>query len=215
MTVSWTEQAARARRDAKYNREFADRFPFRIHNRKEALFAARRAERDAERFDQRAKEAAISPPPSTKGVLSRSGYSDECDGWSLIRWRGAVASSLRGNKGQAFLREALEALDALPAPELIPNSLAADGAYCMLGAVGRARGADLASVDPDDHYGVAAAFRVPHALACEIMFENDEGSYGETPRARWERMRSWIVSNIKDDQPAITAATQPAPLEGE
>ena len=42
-------------------------------------------------------------------------------------------------------------------------------------------------------------------MACEIMWENDEGSYLETPRARWERMRKWIVANLADDQPVFPA----------
>jgi hypothetical protein len=37
--------------------------------------------------------------------MSRSGYSDDLENWSLIRWRGAVASAIRGRRGQAFLRE--------------------------------------------------------------------------------------------------------------
>lgn len=140
--------------------------------------------------------------------MSRSGYIDDFDGenWSLIRWRGAVASAIRGKRGQAFLAEALAALDALPEPELIPNDLVAEGAFCTLGAVGRARGTDLHSVDVEDHESVAGLFEIPHALACEIMWENDDGAiYPETPRARWERMRRWIVGKIKIDQPAVPA----------
>lgn len=142
--------------------------------------------------------------------MSRSGYTDDCDDqWSLIRWRGAVASSLRGKRGQAFLRETLEALDSLPEPALIPNNLQAEGSYCTLGAVGKARGLPLAEVDADDHEGVASVFAVPHALACEIMWENDEaGRYGETPRARWERMRRWVVANLRDDMPSEPSAPE-------
>lgn len=132
--------------------------------------------------------------------MSRSGYSDDCENWSLIRWRGAVTSSIRGKKGQAFLREALAALDALPDPQLIKNDLQAEGAFCTLGAVGAARGTALGAVDPDDHEAVAALFAIPHALACEVMWENDEGRFDETPRARWERMRAWIVANLRADQ---------------
>lgn len=151
--------------------------------------------------------------------MSRSGYLDDgdCDfdNWSSIRWRGAVTSALRGKRGQAFLREALAALDALPAPELIANDLASKGSFCTLGAVGRARGADLGLVDVEDHQRVAALFGVPHALACEIMWENDEGAvYTETPRARWERMRRWIVANIKKDHPAaLQSQAPPSPVE--
>ena len=49
--------------------------------------------------------------------------------------------------------------------------------------------------------GVASLFNLPHALACEIMWENDEVPWTETPRARWERVRRWIVKNLRDDQP--------------
>lgn len=138
--------------------------------------------------------------------MSRSGYSEDIEQWDLIRWRGAVASSLRGRRGQAFLREALRALEALPTKELIPNDLQADGAFCTLGAVGRSRGTDMTGVDPDDHYSVANAFSVPHSLACEIMWENDDaGPHLETPRARWERMRRWIVGHLKGDLPVPAA----------
>jgi hypothetical protein len=133
--------------------------------------------------------------------MSRSGYTDECEGWSLIRWRGAVASAIRGKRGQAFLREALSALDALPEPELIPNDLAAEGSFCTLGAVGRSRSVDMSAVDPDDRETVAGLFAIPHALAAEIMWENDEGAWAgeETPRARWQRMRAWIAGHLNAD----------------
>lgn len=130
--------------------------------------------------------------------MSRSGYTDDCDDdWALIRWRGAVASALRGRRGQAFLSEALAALDALPEKELIPHELIKGGEVCALGAVGRSRGADMSGVDPEDHESVAAKFAIPHALACEIMWENDEGGWNETPQGRWWRMRRWIVRNLK------------------
>jgi hypothetical protein len=133
--------------------------------------------------------------------MSRSGYSDDGENWSLIRWRGAVTSALRGRKGQAFLRETLAALDALPEPELTTSALEENGCYCTLGAVGKSRGTPLNTVESDDNEGVAHLFSIPHALACEIMWENDDGGrYDETPKARWERMRRWVVSNIKGDQ---------------
>ena len=47
--------------------------------------------------------------------MSRSGYSDDCDTWPLICWRGAVASALRGRRGQQFLIELRDALDAISA----------------------------------------------------------------------------------------------------
>ena len=55
--------------------------------------------------------------------MSRSGYSEDCDGWALVRWRGAVKSAIRGQRGQAFLRELLAALDAIPDKRLIAEEL--------------------------------------------------------------------------------------------
>lgn len=108
--------------------------------------------------------------------MSRSGYTDDCDdNWRLIMWRGAVNSALRGKRGQAFLREALAALDALPEKALASESLAtADGEFCTLGAVGRLRGIDMAALDPEDYTEVAKAFGISEAMAREIVYENDE-----------------------------------------
>jgi hypothetical protein len=60
--------------------------------------------------------------------VSRSGYVDDmCDEWALIRYRGAVASAIRGKRGQAFLREMLAALDAMPEKRLTAGALVFDG----------------------------------------------------------------------------------------
>lgn len=129
--------------------------------------------------------------------MSRSGYSeDHDDQWQLIRWRGAVASAIRGKRGQSFLKEMLTALDALPERKLIQNELIEEGAVCAIGAVGKMRGVDMTTLDPEDHETVAAAFGIPHALACEIFWMNDEWSYRETSEARFERMRQWIDAQI-------------------
>jgi hypothetical protein len=129
--------------------------------------------------------------------VSRSGYNDDCEQWDLIRWRGAVASAIRGRRGQAFLKEALAALDALPKPSLIAGDLERDGQVCLLGAVGKARGLDMSELDPEDRETVADEFNIPYAMACEIMYENDECG----PRGDWnrfERMRRWIIANLKE-----------------
>lgn len=107
--------------------------------------------------------------------MSRSGYSDDFDGWASIRWRGAVTSAIKGKRGQAALREILAALDALPDKRLVADSLAtAEGDYCTLGALGRARGLDMAHIDPEDRQAVAQTFGVAEALAAEIMYLNDD-----------------------------------------
>ncbi len=55
--------------------------------------------------------------------MSRSGYSDDLDSWALIRWRGQVASAIRGRRGQAVLRDLLAALDAMPEKALVASEL--------------------------------------------------------------------------------------------
>lgn len=147
--------------------------------------------------------------------MSRSGYSEDLDNWDHIRWRGAVKSAIRGKRGQAMLRELLAALDAMPEKELITDDLVdADGCYCTLGALGAARGMDLASIDAEDPDSVAEAFGIPRALAAEIEYENDYtpcyrivggGWVRETPAQRWVRMRAWVVKHIRDPETAAVA----------
>ena len=129
--------------------------------------------------------------------MSRSGYSDYIEQWVLIRWRGAVRSAIRGKRGQVFLRDVLGALDGMPEKRLIASELESEGEVCTLGAVGKQRGLDMLELDPCDHEAVAQVFGIAHALACEIMYENDEGGWSETPEQRWTRMRAWIVANLK------------------
>lgn len=131
--------------------------------------------------------------------MSRSGYSDDCDGWDLIRWRGAVASSIRGKRGQAFLRELITALDALPQKELIFAELEHEGQVCALGSVGKMRGLDMSTIEPEVREDVAKAFGIPIALACEIMYENDEWRH-EPPSQRWLRLYVWAEEHLKTIQ---------------
>jgi len=134
--------------------------------------------------------------------MSRSGYSDDCENWSLICWRGAVTSALKGKRGQAFLIELREAMDAMPEKRLIADVLEADGQFCTIGVLGAKRGINMQALDPDDREGVAEAFGIAPALAAEIVFMNDEGSWhAETPEQRWVRMREWVESNIQQVAP--------------
>ena len=73
--------------------------------------------------------------------MTRSGYSDDYDGWQLIKGRGMVASATRGKRGQQFFKDLVAALDALPEKVLIADDLQNDeGDVCALGAVGLKRG---------------------------------------------------------------------------
>jgi hypothetical protein len=130
--------------------------------------------------------------------MSRSGYSDDAEDLQL--WRGAVRSAIRGKRGQAFLKDLLMALDALPVKRLIPEELVTrDGEVCALGSVGVMRGVDLSKVNPEDHHILAKMFNIAPALVQEIEFENDEDfnwNHQTTPEARFERMRAWVERQI-------------------
>lgn len=112
--------------------------------------------------------------------MSRSGYTDDMDDtWAHIRWRGAVSSAIRGARGQALLRELIQALDAMPEKRLYPNSFAKpDGEFCALGVVGHARGTKMDDLGDDedgcDTRLVGDRFGISRALAAEIMYLNDE-----------------------------------------
>jgi hypothetical protein len=90
----------------------------------------------------------------------------------------------------------LHALAALPERKLIDGELEHEGAVCAIGAVGRSRGVDMSGIDVEDREAVAKLFGIAPALAAEIVYMNDEGSYGESPEARFSRMRAWIESEL-------------------
>ncbi len=131
--------------------------------------------------------------------MSRAGYGDDCDdSWAQIMWRGQVASSIRGKRGQAFLRELIDALDALPEKKLAYYDLKSDAGVCALGCVGVKRGMEVEKLDPEDWNGLAAAFGIAAPLVREIEWMNDEaGWYDETPEKRWQRVHNWAASQIK------------------
>jgi hypothetical protein len=132
--------------------------------------------------------------------VSRSGYYDEydLDVLQLGRWRAQVASTIRGKRGQTFLRELIAALDAMPVKSLIAHELERDGNVCAIGSVGLARGVDMSALDPQDPHAIAHAFGITHQLVSEIEYENDESFYG-TPEDRWKAMRAWAVSNLRKE----------------
>jgi hypothetical protein len=137
--------------------------------------------------------------------MSRSGYSDDFEyNWSMICYRGAVASATKGARGQAMLRDLLAALDALPEKRLITDELRTHEGVCALGALGAAKGMDMEELDPNDSESIGKAFNIADSLAREIVYENDErpwalhdGKYvKETPEQRWQRMRNWVAKLI-------------------
>lgn len=144
--------------------------------------------------------------PEIRGgeAVSRSGYTDDCDGSELAMWRGVIASASRGKRGQKFFRDLLSALDAMPKQELIAGDLeTTDGEVCALGALGRRKGVDVESMDTYDWSGLSETFDIAPQLAQETMYENDDGgpiswpTKTESPAERWKRMRAWAVKNIR------------------
>lgn len=129
--------------------------------------------------------------------MSRSGYVDQQDNWQLIKWRGAVASAARGKRGQQFFADLIAVLDAMPVKELIAEELEKDGSVCALGALGKAKGIDMSDLDPEESEYVAARFGIAHALACEVMYINDEEAYNPTPSQRWWHVKNWAEKMLK------------------
>lgn len=132
--------------------------------------------------------------------MSRSGYVEDCDMDALDygRWRGAVQSALTGKRGQSFLIELRDALDAMPVKELITDDLELNGQFCTLGVVGNARGMGMDGIDINDPQQVAAKFGIAWSMAAEIVFMNDEYWDDSSPADRWKRMREWVDKQIQE-----------------
>jgi hypothetical protein len=132
--------------------------------------------------------------------MSRSGYRDDCENLGL--WRNAVERAAQGKRGQAFLREMLAALDAMPVKELVAEDMVRDEEHvCGLGAVAVSRRLDVSKLDVNDGNAVGALFGIAPALALEIAYENDEAELHrsgrmESPAERWRRMRYWVARHL-------------------
>lgn len=141
--------------------------------------------------------------------MSRSGFY-EYDGWNasdqwrLICCRGAVASAIRGKRGQAFLKELLAVLEAMPDKKLIEGDLVTpQGEVCAIGSICVARGIDLTDIEIEDYESIAHVLGIAPMLVQEIEFTNDESYFGSdeetNARHRWRVMRDWVKNRIKED----------------
>lgn len=130
--------------------------------------------------------------------MSRCGYSDDLDTLDLGRWRGQVASAIRGKRGQKFFADLIAALDALPQRRLVKDEFeAAEGEVCALGALGKARGVNLAELDTEDYEQLGGAFDIAHQLAQEVMYVNDECGWQPSPEERWVLVRAWAERQLR------------------
>lgn len=139
--------------------------------------------------------------------MNRSNYTEDADDtWALIRWRGAVASAIRGKRGQAFIKELLGTLEAMPEKKLIEKELEKDGQYCALGCVGAARGIEMRYLDVHNSSLLSKTFGIADALVREIEYINDGDVWvfvnntfnkDDTPERRWKTVRDWCLEHLK------------------
>ncbi len=122
--------------------------------------------------------------------MSRSAYTefDDCDEHDNLRvggWQANVRRALGGKRGQAFLWELYQALEAMPRRELITGALVnLEGSCCALGAVAVKRGYDIPEhwrevpegmpEECDFMDGLGYFFGIKDMLAQEIMYLNDD-----------------------------------------
>lgn len=136
--------------------------------------------------------------------MSRSGYSDECEHLNL--YRANVERVINSKRGQAFLRELGEKMDAMPDKSLIAGELVdASGQCCALGVICKSRNINAGNIDYFDPMSVGNSLGINHMMAAEIAFINDKCfdfdesklRAQETPKSRFNRVRSWVSENIK------------------
>jgi hypothetical protein len=106
--------------------------------------------------------------------------------------RGAIASAIRGKRGQAFLKEMLEAMDALPEKKLIAYEfINCYGQVCALGSVMiRRHGFGTFKETAASYLGIS------RALVEEIIHINNSCK-DESDEDRFVRVRRWTNRNIE------------------
>lgn len=130
--------------------------------------------------------------------MSRSGYDSQYDPAQNL-YRANVERAIAGGRGQQFFKDLVAALERLPDKRLIADKLEDHEGVCALGALGRARGLDLSTFDPEDAATVARIFRVAECLAREVVYENDEGIdfAAESQQDRYKRMLDWAKAQVR------------------
>lgn len=116
-------------------------------------------------------------------------------------FRGSITKAINGKRGQAFLRELIASLDAMPVKKLISEELEYKGEYCAMGCVGAARGINMSQLDPYDVGGLSKIFGIAPNMIREIEFINDNTVYGcktdeERDAKRWQVVRDWAESHL-------------------
>jgi hypothetical protein len=140
--------------------------------------------------------------------MSRSGYSDcENEYYPPDFWRSAVNNAVAGKRGQKFLKEMLQTLEAMEVKELISDDVVTPaGEVCAIGSVIKARNITLDPEYYDFEYdpqganeNLAAELNIAPALVQEIEYLNDEVCFSRTPAGRWEYIHNWTKEMIYPD----------------
>lgn len=97
--------------------------------------------------------------------------------------------SIRSKRGQAFMKELLEALRGLKSKALIYGEYNVGDGVCALGCVAKSRDVDLDQSEIERTFGISSTL---HNL---IFEENDRDKY-ETSEARYKRMVLWTKAQI-------------------
>jgi hypothetical protein len=184
------------------------------------LAAKAREETAAETEARAAPTQTLRAEEGRRGGMSRSGYGDcDCDEANANLYRANTDRAFAGKRGQAFLKEMLAAMDAMPEKRLIAYGFEVTedldyranenvGDVCALGTVSKSRGIKMPDVDPEDTdyaIGEIASKRlgIAECMAREIMYMNDEfhnHRKTETPEERFVRMRKWIEKQIRKEE---------------
>jgi hypothetical protein len=141
--------------------------------------------------------------------MSRSGFSDDYEEefpGEVELASARVARSIAGKRGQAFLQRLLAEMDKMPVKALHAELFAEGDKVCALGVVAKARGVDMSTWDPEDDdtpIYAGEALNIATPMAREIIWLNDECSpRNETPSTRFDRVRTWVISNLAPPAPA-------------
>lgn len=122
-------------------------------------------------------------------------FGDDDEGYGWL-YQQHSDRAIAGRRGQAFLRELIEVLDAMPVKELIDGELRSGDRVCALGAVAVARGVDTTGLDSQDLEKVAAALGISTRLAVEVSHQNDSAWIDDA--TRHAEMRAWAAAQVVD-----------------
>ena len=135
--------------------------------------------------------------------MSRSWYTydapeNDKEQQAQARHRAAVSRAIKGKRGQAFLKEMLLAMDAMPVKRLEDYILSDDTGCCAMGAVAESRGLNVSNIDPEDRFAVAAILGIAASMVQELAYYNDEAeaSFFESAEQKFVRMRRLAIHLI-------------------